>query len=501
EIERQSRDHTAIGTAIEQALAAYPGQPLAGILLCTDGQSNSGPSPLSCADLLEASGIPLQILAFGTRNAPRNLAVTAVESSPVVFVGDPLRVAVHVDARGLEGESARLVFERRIGGGPFELVQEKTIELGPEGALATHEFSQVFETETTVDFRAWLEALPGEVTEEDNLASTTIRVVRRKLRCLLVAGLAFPEVQFLINTLMRDPGIELSSWMMFADDAYQQKGNHQITRLPRTEEEMDQYDCVVLYDPDLSQLPPGFTESLAHLVGDRAGGLVFIAGESATSDLFERRYPNAAPLLDLLPVVREPGSFRTAVESALAGRTLWTLDVTPEGLEDAAFQFAADPLENAKILQSLPGFYWHFAVNREKPGATVLARHGDPRMSNRHGRHVAVATQLFGPGRSYFLAMDSTYRWRFLGEQLFDGFWARIVDRAGRGKVLGGRGAFTLTSDRSLYAPGSVVTLRARFDDPSGRDPGLSVLAGLIQSGDASPEAIDLVPTADDPNV
>ena len=75
--------------------------------------------------------------------------------------------------------------------------------------------------------------------------------------------------------------------------------------------------------------------------------------------------------------------------------------------------------------------YWSFPVTRARPGATVLARHGDPRMQNQYGRHVLLASQLYGPGRTVFIGFDSTYRWRYLAEDYFDGFWARLVDRVG----------------------------------------------------------------------
>ena len=86
--------------------------------------------------------------------------------------------------------------------------------------------------------------------------------------------------------------------------------------------------------------------------------------------------------------------------------------------------------------------YWSFPVTRARPGATVLARHGDPRMQNQYGRHVLLASQLYGPGRTVFIGFDSTYRWRYLAEDYFDGFWARLVDRVGRNKALGGRFPF-----------------------------------------------------------
>ncbi len=54
-----------------------------------------------------------------------------------------------------------------------------------------------------------------------------------------------------------------------------------------------------------------------------------------------------------------------------------------------------------------------------------------------------MAMHRYGPGRTVFVAFDSTYRWRYLHEEYFDGFWARLIDRVGRGKALGGRYPFT----------------------------------------------------------
>ena len=103
----------------------------------------------------------------------------------------------------------------------------------------------------------------------------------------------------------------------------------------------------------------------------------------------------------------------------LSSREAWKLDVTPEGKADPIFTFNPNAEQNEAILANLPGMYWHFPVTRAKPGATVLARHGDPRMRNEHGPHVLLATQLVGPGRSFFVGFDSTYwssdertRWR-----------------------------------------------------------------------------------------
>ena len=237
---------------------------------------------------------------------------------------------------------------------------------------------------------------------------------------------------------------------------------------------------------------------LTRFVGEAGGGLVYIAGESATEKLFGRKYRTADTLLKLLPVSRGAGYFRLRSEQRLAATTEWRPRVTAESLGDPVFRFADEPRRNERILEHLPAMFWYFPVEREKPGATVLARHSDPRMSNQHGRHVVMATHLYGPGRTIWLGMDSSYRWRFLNDQFYDGFWARVVDRAARGKVLGGNQAFSLSADRTSYAPGGLVTLTARFRSEQDRDSGLDLLAGEVETEEGDVEPITFTPAPGD---
>src|SRR5436305_256116 len=122
-------------------------------------------------------------------------------------------------------------------------------------------------------------------------------------------------------------------------------------------------------------------------------------------------------------------------------------------------------------------------------------------MRNEYGNHVLLATQLVGPGRSFFVGFDSTYRWRYLDEQYFDGFWARMIDRAGRSKQLGGRYPYSLSTDRTTYKPGSPVTLTARFENPGDRDAGLENLHGEVEVPDAPAIPLTLQQSKSDPNV
>jgi hypothetical protein len=319
---------------------------------------------------------------------------------------------------------------------------------------------------------------------------------------LLIAGAASAEVQFLKNALMRDQHVEFAGWIQHADPGYRQPGDRPILRLPNNDSELGQYDVLILVDPDLRALGMQWPEMITHFVGQEAGGLIFIAGELYSPQIFESA-DSKAPGGDwtrILPVVRDPGLYRSEAEVRLSSQSTYTLELTPEGRGDPVFEFHPDPLRNRAILSSLPGMYWSFPVTRARPGASVLARHGDPRMANQYGRQVLLASQLYGPGRTVFIGFDSTYRWRFLSEDYFDGFWARMVDRVGRNKALGGRFPFQVHMGKGLYRVGDRVTVGVRYIDSAALAEAAELTAELEIAGQP-PEPIRFEKVPDDPSL
>lgn len=493
------RTTTGLGTAIQQALAAYRGQPLAGMLLLTDGQSNTGEPLNKAAQAAVAEGVPLVALALGTPEGPRNVRLTKIDVSPVVFVRDPNQVHIILESRGLSGQPATVVLEKQPDNGSWEEAGRKPVVLAETGTLQTITFEIKEDRPVKLALRARIEEVGPELTTADNTALAEVRVIRQKIKVLFVAGHPFPEFEFIRNMLLRDNAVTASTWLQTADKEYEQMGTARIKRLPATPEELNDYDCVILYDPDPALWPEAFPQMLTDFVAQAGGGLIYVAGERFTKDFFDRPDDPNSAWLPMLPVISEPGLFRTDVTAKLSARNPWKLDITPEGHADPVLQFTLKPEENDRILASLPGMYWHYPVTRAKSGATVLARHADPRMRNEYGNHVLLATQLVGPGRSFWVGFDSTYRWRYLDEQTFDGFWARMIDRAGRSKQLGGRYPYTLQTDRASYRPGSQVTLTARFENPSDRDAGLAEMHGEVEGPDAAPLPIALAPRRGDP--
>lgn len=514
---------TAVGEAIQQLVQAYQGQDLAGVVVLTDGQ-NTTPNASSLratAQVAADTGVAIFPVGLGTLEGPRNAQVTKLEGQDVVFINDKAKLTAVITARGLEDEPATLILERLTAdvvtadGEPadedWQQVDSKDIVLAADATPRTVDFDLLPTEKETIIYRARLAEVQGEIDPDDNAALKQVNVVSDKTRVLFIAGYTFPEVQFIRNTLIRDATVELSSWLQTASDEFKHPGNAPIRRLPIDLVELAGgtkngvayagYDCIVLYDPSPTKWPSGFSDLLNRFVTERGGGLVYIAGERYTQELFTLESDPAASYMGLLPVVRDPGLFRTATQMELSRARPWKLQITDAGWRDPIFAFDADAVKNRKILDQLPGMMWHMPVSRAKPGATVLARHNHPGMTvdvgGRQEQEVLMATQLVGPGRVLWIGFDSTYRWRFAGESIFDGFWQRVIDRAGLMKQLGGQHPYRVSTDKQRYEPGDEVVLTATFIDPEQVDDGLLSLYAQVQTGQDEPIDLTMTPTGD----
>jgi hypothetical protein len=494
---------TALGTAISTALAAHRAQPLAGVVIATDGRVTAGRDPRRAAMEAGKLSVPIYPLAIGSETKPGNARVVGLDVNPVVFVRDPTEISVVVESENLNDQTATLVVEWRPSGGVWEELAHEELLLS-DASLLRSSYTLTPSSVGEIEVRARLIDVPGEFTESDNDSLAAIRVIRQRIRVLLVAGYPAPEVQFLRNALLRDLSLEFASWLQSADEEYEQVGHRPLRRLPATFEEVDHYDAIILFDPDMKQLGPTWPDMLKRFVGKGGGGLIYIAGEINAQPLFSTGSGGAAidrTWLTMLPVAVDPGLYISQAEVQLSSRDLWNLELTRDGEADSIFRFAANASRNQEILASLPGMYWHFPVTRAKTGATVLAQHGDPRMRNSFGRHTLMAHQRFGPGWTVFIGFDSTYRWRYLHEGYFDGFWARLIDRVGRSKALGGQYPFTLATDKSVYRAGDRVLLQIRQADDEIGAGELLQLTSEVELPDGEIVTIELETSESDPTV
>ena len=151
---KPTRGVSPLGDALAGVLASHRGQPVAGVVLVSDGRSNAGEDPSRAAEAAVRRGIPIFPIAAGAEEGPRNVRLAELESNPVVFARDPTTVGVVVESRGLEDADANLVLERRVNGGDWEAISNRQIVLGEDGTLSRTTFRVVHEAVGDYELRA-----------------------------------------------------------------------------------------------------------------------------------------------------------------------------------------------------------------------------------------------------------------------------------------------------------------------------------------------------------
>ena len=75
------RPVSPLGDALHGVLAAHRGQPVAGVILATDGRSNTGEDPLRVAEVAARQNIPIFPIAAGSERCVRSTWLTAAAST------------------------------------------------------------------------------------------------------------------------------------------------------------------------------------------------------------------------------------------------------------------------------------------------------------------------------------------------------------------------------------------------------------------------------------
>jgi len=493
---------TNLANAIREAMRSLGGNPVAGIVVITDGQNTEGDDPLSAADAAANLDVPLFTIGVGDSAEPRNIKVAEVWAPDSVFREDPFILQTQVQARGFAGRSVAVELVARPvlddgSTGAERTIETRNVTFAGEAADQRLQFQHRPQAAGDYVFSVRIAALPNEVLDSDNLKSVPVKVLSDQARVLLIAGSPSWEYRMVTNLLKRDKTVNLSCWLQTVDADMRQEGNTVIERLPSTPGELFQYDVVLFLDPDPAEFNEAWIEALRKFLGDHAGGVMWVAGPKYTAKfltIFRTR-----DMLDLLPI-------RMGQLSALDIETLvmthdkeWPLRISPAGVDHVMMRLDKDPAVNRRMWEVMPGIYWSYPVREAKPGAQVLIEHGDPRLRTRDGARPLLVTGQFGPGRTVFMGFNGTWRWRKVGEQYFDQFWVQAVRYLTEGRLMGAKKRGRIGTDRDVYPVGQRVQVTAQLFD-SGFDPLERELVPAALKGPGGDSAsFELRPVANEP--
>jgi len=439
-------EQTRLGSAIDYVLQDTAGQPVAGLVLLSDGGHNMGEDPALAARRAGESGAPVFAVGFGDPTPPQDLAIASLLADEVVRKGDEVVVSVSVRQRGFGGRSVPLTLS--LGGRTLHRVD---VPLAGEGQKQEVNLTFVPEQAGPQTLTVSVPGLPGELSLSNNRKSWPIRVIDKKLKILYVEGQPRWEFRYLKNAILRDRTTLFSCILMDADPSLGGEGNVPIYGFPRDKKVLFGYDILILGD-----VPRDFftTQDLKHIRGfveERGGSLVTMAGE-----LFMPWQYRATDLEAVLPIVVPPTPREIVFQEP------FQLELTEAGARNPMMFLIPDVQRNRNLWHALPGMYWCGVADRAKPGATVLAQH--PKQTGSDGKIPLLAVQQMGEGTSFMTMVDSTWQWRFrVGDKYFYRFWGQIIRSLTPHELPGANRFVRLTTDRTTYALGEKVVLRARL--------------------------------------
>jgi hypothetical protein len=442
---------TALGDALRDVMNRKRGQPLAGIVLVSDGAHNSGSHPREIASLMRQENLPVYVYGVGIAS-PRDIIVASLFAPDVSFVREEMVVNVRVRSQGLEGESAEVVLS--MGD---DVVARNSITLQAEGEqVVPMQFAPQVEGE--YELIASVAPRPDEAVSDNNEQSHRLKVVDSKIKVLMVDHSPRWEFRYLQAMLMRDRRVDLHCLLLEADPRIARTADSpHIEKFPSRKEELFQYDLVIFGDVNPQAISATQLENLSELVSRFGGALVVVAGKRFTPHMYRRGI-----MEKLLPVEYDVRSAPSTKDEP--SEKPIHLELTAAGKASPMLRLSDSPAENIELWKQLPPIYWTAKATRPKPAAEVLLVDPDPAKETRFGKMPVFAVQQYGLGQVMYVGSDNTWRWRKnVGDIYYTTLWGQIAQRVSLQRLLGVSKRTQLTSDRQNFLTGDRVTIFARL--------------------------------------
>jgi uncharacterized membrane protein len=452
---------TRIGDCLRQALKEMRGQPVAGIVLITDGRQNAGEDAVQAAQACKLQRIPVFAVGIGDPSEPKDFEVT-FEGPEMILPDDQSEGTALIRYKGYTGVDTIKV-EMKSGD---KVVDSKDVKLGKPGEKTPVSLRFKESKPGKYSYSIRIPEQQGELRPDNNVASFNFQVVDKKVKVLFVEGQDLPrwEYRYLKNALRRDHTTEVDVLLATSDSAWLWDGTDGKTPLeqfPITKKEISEYDVLIFGDVS----PQIFTADQVNLVRDfvrEGGGFIMVAGERfAPSEYTQGTWA------EMLPVIPQRAGYQTP-EGGF--QESFPVELTAEGRKLAWTHLDPDDATNREVWENLPRMYWYFPVKRKKELATTVAVH--PFDKDEQGNKMPlIVTMPYGSGRTMYIAVDSLWRWRRgVGDRYHYRFYNQAIRHLSMAKRLGGQKRFYLGTDRSVVAIGDRVILNSVVKDENHKE-------------------------------
>ncbi len=381
--------------ALGDALARLAGEPLAGLIVISDGAVDA-PARLDEALLeLRAAGVPVHTIGVGEPEFTRDIEVSRVDLPPRVLAGSRIVAEVTLDQRGYDGL-------------PLELVVEDDSRILHKQPLVLRAGSQRLRVPLDTDeagarrLRFSVAVQPGELLAANNARQAVVGIDSRQMRILYFEGEPRFEMKFVRRAVAGDEQLRLRGLIRTADAKYYRVGIESERELregfPSTRDELFAYDALILGSVDSSLLSREQQALIVDFVSERGGGLLLLGGRRA---LAEGGYRDSM-LHEVMPVVLPE------LPSPEFARRV-KVEPTAAGWAHPALMLDADVAASIERWRSLPALTLVNPIEEIKPGATLLL---EGRAGPRDAPYVVLAGQRYGRGKVATFAVQNSWLWQ-----------------------------------------------------------------------------------------
>lgn len=458
-------EESDIERGLRESIRSIVGRPLGAVVLLSDGRRTAGVSPLALADELAEKKVPLFAVGLGSVDWPANLRIESFRAPRRAFQRDPISFAADISARGMLGRtiSLELVQKQLSGGGNDEssVVATQSLNATTNNTILPVNLEHAVTAPGRYLYSLRVRPEPDEMFTDDNHKSVIVEVLRDQARVLLVGGYPHWDYRLVRDLLMRDGTIQVACLQQNAAEDRSLEGTRSLSAPPQSADEWMDHDAILLLDPDPAKLPLHWSETMTAFVGNRAGGVLWSPGP--THGRAMALAAHTRPFVSRLPVIFDPEALATTARETGWHDPTRSLRVMPDTLGDVLVRLGRDVSEAHQWWQRAPAPQWGLPGLRAGPAGRVLVRCGEADSPE----EPVLVTGRYGAGRTIYLGMPSTWRWRSPDVNSFDQFWIQAIRYLleGRQNLDSPHGRLSVERDR--YSLGEEVVLSLQIHDAS----------------------------------
>jgi uncharacterized membrane protein len=391
---------TALKDSIARLVQRYRGQPVAGVLLLSDGLDSQDSAP-GWPDIEWPGPVfTVQLEPPDAWEIAGDLRVESIDTPRRVVTGWESKLTAVVGGQGTKGEmvGAQLFLDG-------QLLEEQPVLIPDEGGAREVSYLLQHPAPGTFNYTVRVPVLPGEVATNDNEYAVTVQVVDKRNRLLYVEGIPRWESKYLNRVLQGLRDMASISFLRGPGGKFLSYGQRGGMDLSLTADQLALFRIVVIGDLDSEALGPDRVANLRKFV-ETGGSLILLGGPAAWSP----KGFAATGLKDMSPVkfggVAKPSEGK------------FPLALTEDGRAHPAFQGEKGQWDNLPAVISL------FPGAQIGPAATALVVAQTP-----SGEQPVLAWQRYGQGRVVAFLTDSLWRWKLNPDprQPYDKFWTQMV--------------------------------------------------------------------------